>query len=86
MSTEVKDSHRNLKRKLDDRDKKSHKDEGKEKQETDKDNLIIDLYSVSGKKKRVNLSKPFFGGCNNVDMYRKISRIGEGTYGIGKYE
>jgi cyclin-dependent kinase 10 len=30
----------------------------------------------------VNLSKPFFGGCNNVDMYRKISRIGEGTYGI----
>ncbi|OUM58515.1 hypothetical protein PIROE2DRAFT_27679, partial [Piromyces sp. E2] len=26
--------------------------------------------------------KPFFGGCNNVDMYRKISRIGEGTYGI----
>jgi len=79
MSTNSKQ----LKRKLDDRD--SNKDKKREEQTTEenkKDDLVIDLYSISGKKKRVNFNKPFFGGCNNVDMYRKISRIGEGTYGI----
>jgi len=76
-------SSKQLKRKLDDRDGDKNKKREEQKAEDKKDDLLIDLYSVSGKKRRVNFNKPFFGGCNNVDMYRKISRIGEGTYGIG---
>jgi len=77
------DSHKDLKRKLDESDKKNNeKNKNEDNDKKDKDSLIFDLYSISGKKRRVNLSKPFFGGCNNVDMYQKISRIGEGTYGI----
>jgi len=80
MSTNSKQ----LKRKLDDRNSdKNKKREEQTTEENKKDDLVIDLYSISGKKRRVNFNKPFFGGCNNVDMYRKISRIGEGTYGIG---
>jgi hypothetical protein len=47
----------------------------------DNDGKIV-LESVSGRKHEYNLNTPFYGDCRDVDDFKKLNRVGEGTYGV----
>ncbi|KAM3582365.1 hypothetical protein VKS41_005011 [Umbelopsis sp. WA50703] len=42
--------------------------------------LVLD--SVSGRKHTYDLKMPFYGDCRDVDDFKKLNRVGEGTYGV----
>lgn len=42
--------------------------------------LILD--SVSGRRHTYDTKMPFYGDCRDVDDFKKLNRVGEGTYGV----
>ncbi|KAG2177019.1 hypothetical protein INT43_007673, partial [Umbelopsis isabellina] len=42
--------------------------------------LVLD--SVSGRRHTYDTKMPFYGDCRDVDDFKKLNRVGEGTYGV----
>lgn len=56
-----------------------HKAE-RDQQDDSQDKLVLE--SVSGRKHNYDMKAPFYGDCRDVDDFKKLNRVGEGTYGV----
>ncbi|KAI8576944.1 hypothetical protein K450DRAFT_254346 [Umbelopsis ramanniana AG] len=52
----------------------------KDPQDDSQDKMVLE--SVSGRRLSYDMKTPFYGDCRDVDDFKKLNRVGEGTYGV----
>jgi cyclin-dependent kinase 10 len=52
----------------------------RDQQDDNQDKMLLE--SVSGRRLSYDMRTPFYGDCRDVDDFKKLNRVGEGTYGV----